>query len=267
VVLMPVAIAVGALLVAGCGGTDLKGAPPSATATTVESAETRAWVAAAARGVANSPDMKISASDAECLGRALVENVTVERLKAAGVTKQALEDPNEDLPASVGASLRPADRRRLGAALQACGAGLFGTQVAEGLTQEVGNGYTLDASARECVDQWFSSPDRQMMIASLVLNDRPTASDATQLADLVVTCLDVATLISPGMHTTFDSNERECINRVARTSRELRSALQSEIGGTTNSSTKRLEAIFGGSIVKCLTPEHLSQLGNRNKSP
>ena len=261
-----VAIAVGALVVAGCGGSDLKGAAPSATPTTVESAETRAWVAAAARGVAKSQDIEVSTSDAECLGRALVENVTVERLKAAGVTREALEDPNQNLPARVGASLPAAKKRALGAALQACGAGLFGRAMAEGLAHEVGNGSTLDAGARKCVDQWFSSPDRQMLLASFALN-APTNTEAAQLADLMVTCLDVATLISPGMHTTFDSNERECINQVARTSRELRSALESEISGHANSSTTHLEEIFGASIVKCLTPQHLVQLGKANRSP
>jgi hypothetical protein len=262
----PVAIALGALLVAGCGGSDLKGRAPSATPTTVESAETHAWAEAAARGVASSPDIKVSNSDAECLGRALVDNVTVERLKAAGVTKAALEDPNKNLPASVGRSLPSTQKRALGAALQACGGGLFGRAMAEGLAQEVGHGYTLDAEARKCVDQWFSSPDRQTLLASLALN-APTTTEGAQLADLMVTCLDVATLLSPGMHTTFDSNERECINRVARTSRELRSALEAEISGNANSSTKHLEEIFGASIVKCLTPQHLLQLGKANQSP
>jgi hypothetical protein len=259
-------MAVAALVIAGCGeGSNFKGAAPSATSTTVESAETRAWVAAAARGVANSPGLEVSAPDAECLGRALVENVTVERLKAAGVTKEALADPNKDLPASVGATLPSAKKRALGAALQACGAGLFGRAIAEGLAHEVGKGYTLDAASRRCVDQWFSSPDRQTMLGSIVLNT-PTEADGAQLADLVVTCLDVATLMSPAMHTTFDPNERACINRVARTSRELRSALQSEISGSANSSTTHLEEIFGASIVRCLTPQHLLQLGKANQS-
>jgi hypothetical protein len=262
-----VALALGALLVAGCGGSDFKDAATSATATTVESPETQAWVAAAARGVESSPDMKMSASVAECLARALVESVTVERLKSAGVTKEDLEDPNADLPARLGASLPSANKRQLGAALQACGSGIFGRQIAEGIAHEVGNGYTLDAAARKCVDQWFTSPDRQPLLASLVLNEGPTPTDAAQLADLVVTCLDVATLISPAMHTRFDANERDCINRMARASRELRTAMQAEIGGTRNSSTTHLEEIFGATIVKCLTPQHLLQLGKQNKSP
>jgi len=259
------AISAGALLVGGCGGSGSKAAAPTTTtSTTVESAETRAWVAAAVQGVENSPDMKVSTADAECLGRALVETVTVERLKSAGVTKENLADPNADLPPRLGTSLAAADRKALGAALQACGGGIFGSLIAAGLAEGIGNGYQLDSAAKTCVDRWFSSADRQMLIASSVLDTNLTASDASQFADLIVTCLDVASLIEPSMHIAFDSTERACVNQLARTSPQLRAALQLEMTGSADGSTTHLEELFGASIVKCLTPEHLLQLGKAN---
>jgi hypothetical protein len=259
-----VAIAAGAVVAAGCGGSSMPGATSKTTSTTVESVETRAWVAAAARGVQSSFNEKLSAADAECLGRALVDTVRVDRLKAAGVTTKSLEDPNADLPAVLNASLPIADKQALGAAVEACGDGIYGRLLAEGMADGVRSGYKLDAGSRACVNQWSSSPDHQVLIGTSVLTPKPTPAEAAQVADLIVTCLDVATLIAPSMHTTFSGAETACVNQLARTSPDLRTAFASEIAGSANSTTRHQEELFGASIVKCLTPQHLLQLGKAN---
>jgi hypothetical protein len=255
-------ISAGALSVAACGGSGSTAAPKATTTTTVESPETRAWVAAATRGIEATAGMHVSAADAACLGRAFVENVTVQRFKAAGVTKATLEDPNADTPPRLGALVPDATRKALGASLEACGGGVFGDVVAQGLAQGAGKaGYQLDAASRACVRHWFSSPASQTLIASFVLDRNPTVAHASQLADLTVTCLDVATMLAPSMHITFVNSERVCVNRLARTSPLFRSVMRSEFAGSANSSTTHDAQLFGATIVKCLTPEHLLQLG------
>src|SRR5262249_2758452 len=153
----------------------------------------------------------------------------------------------------------PAEHKALGAAMQACGE-TFGTLIAQGLAAGFDNGYVLDADSHECVKRWFASPDRQTLIAAAVLNEQPKAPEARQFADLMLTCLDIATLFQPEIPVKFDKNEHDCVNRLARTSDALRAAFTAEIAGSTNANTRHLEELFGASVVKCLTPEHLIQL-------
>jgi len=265
-----VAVLVAVLVVGSCGGGSSKAAKASSTptttaspvtTTTVESAETSAWVAAAAAGVGGS-DLKVSASDAECLGRALVETVTVGKLKAAGVTMAALRDPNADLPPGLAASLSPATKLALGAALQACAGGVFGTLLVQGFAQSNDPHYQLDAGSRACVRQRFSTPEGDALVSDAALNVNPTQADASKIADVIVTCLDVATLLMPEFHVTFTSTERTCINQVARSGTALREAFAS---GITNSGSTNAATRFGADIIKCLTPEHLAQIANANK--
>jgi hypothetical protein len=265
-----VAALVAVLVVCSCGGGSSKTAKASSTTTTtassgttttVESAETSAWVAAAAAGVGGS-DLKVSASDAECLGRALVETVTVGKLKAAGVTMAALRDPNTDLPPGLAASLSPATKLALGAALQACAGGVFGALLVQAFAQSNDPHYQLDAASRACVNRWFATPEGHALASAAALNVDPTKADASQIADVIVTCLDVATLLMPEFHVTFTSTERTCINQVARSGTALRDAFASSI---TNSGSNTAANRFGADIIKCLTPEHLAQIANASK--
>jgi hypothetical protein len=230
----------------------------------VESAETRAWVAAAEAGVEGGTELKVSRADAQCLARALVETVTVARLKAAGVTLAELSDTNKDLPPRLARSLSPATKLALGRALQACGGGFFGTTLAEGFAHEKGSRYRMDAAARGCVNRWFLSSDRVRIVAEAVLNEDPTKADSVQIADLIATCLDVAALLAPSFHFAFADTERACINQAARTSVTLRNALAGEISESSRSATTNAESLFGASVVKCLTPEHLLQMSEAN---
>jgi len=262
------AVVAGMLVVAGCGSAASKTAPPKppapTTTTTVESAETRLWVEAAANGVKNSPDMKASASDAECLGRALVETLTVPRLQAAGVTTSNLADPNADLPPSLVASLSRPTMIALGTALQACGDGFLAAYLAQSVAQDAGSWYALDAPTRACVNRWFSTPDHHALLASMVLNGQPKTAEASQLVDLIVTCLDVAALIAPSMQTTFSPTESACIDRLARADQAFRFALAAGITDSGNSGTTHAETLFGVRILKCLSPAHVLQIAQAN---
>jgi len=256
-------------VVAGCGSGSSNTARTTSTtgvqgSTTTDSPATAAWVDAAATGVERAPGLHVSATDAHCLGRALVDTVTVGKLEAAGVTAAALADPNRDLPPSLGTSLDPATKTALGAAIQGCGGGVFGALVAQGFAQGINNSYKPDAATRACAQQWFSSPARQSIVGDAVLNVNPTAADASQIADLIVDCFNVAALFAPQFHVTFTSAETSCINATARTSTQFHSALVSEITGKTDSATTTAEELFGASIMKCLTPEHILQISKAN---
>jgi len=106
---------IGLLFVAACGGSSFDASQPKATTTTTvaESPEAQVWIAAAARGVENGEAPKPTPDVAQCMARALIDNVTVAKLKKAGVTKENLEDPNADLPPTL-APLLSAEQDRDG---------------------------------------------------------------------------------------------------------------------------------------------------------
>src|SRR5262245_36636535 len=89
----------------------------SSTSST-NAAEAKAWVDAATSGVLNDPDRPktLTRADARCLAHALIDTLTVARLKGAGTTLADLRDPNGHLPTRLGTSTPTAVKIALGAA-------------------------------------------------------------------------------------------------------------------------------------------------------
>jgi hypothetical protein len=257
------------VLIAACGGgsSSKSGAPAaSTTTTTLASPETEAWVAAAALGLStgDSAPKGITSADATCLARALINNVTVERLKNAGAVIEDLSDPNKDLPSSLAATVPAASKLAMGQAMQSCGFGrLVGSLLADGIAEGIGGGYQPDTEARQCVAEWFDAPAQQKLISDIVLSTDPTPTEAKSFAQVFVDCLDVATMMAPAMHLTLTDAEKTCINTEARADDQFVNAIAGEIAGTGSASKSNLD-LFGARTVKCLTPEHLLQISNAN---
>ena len=256
------------VLLAACGGTSFKAsvAPPtSTTTTTVESAEAKAWVEAAVQGVLGDPENHMTRTDATCISRALVDTITVTRLKAAGTTLTDLSDSTKDLPPRLGASLPIATQLALGKAMQSCRFGeLIGPEITGGIADSISGGYRATVKENDCVATWFDAPAQRQLVADIILNSDPSASEAKDLAQLISRCLDVGAMMGSELKLTLSVAERECINRVARTDEHFLSGMASAIQGTGDASSLEL---FGASIVKCLTPTHVLQLGRAKTSP
>jgi hypothetical protein len=257
-----VTAAVVAAVVAGCSGGDAKRAAPDSAPTTapVGTARTREWIEAAADSVFES-GAGITRDQANCLGRALVEHVTVARLEAAGVTLDALRESDEALPPGFAASVPEDARYALGGAFQDCGFGRFiGPLIARELASEFGA--STQAKSEECVASRFDDPARRLLVSELVLNAEPSPSATSGLVDILVDCLDWAAVFGSQVPFTLSAAETECINRTARADAGFRAAIGALLGGTGDGSEQAASQLLGARIVRCLTPEHIVQLGS-----
>jgi hypothetical protein len=267
--LRPVVIGMSVVLVAACGGTSFKSSAPTAstTTTTVESAETKAWVAAAIQGLMSDPSTPLARGDAACLSRALVDTVTVARLEAGGVTISDLSDPNANFPSGLTAGVPTDVQLRLGEAIQACRFGrLIGGAFTDGIAQSIRGDYRVSAKENECVVRWFDAKAQRQLVADIILRPEPSAANSRSLVRLVLQCLDFAAMIEPSLGLTLSATERACVNAEARTDEQLKSALADEIRGTGTDARASYE-LFGARVVKCLTPEHILQIGKAKNVP
>lgn len=280
------AVAVAVVLVSACGGSrgsNLGSSSPSTSKQSMSStsstskqstsstsstnaAEANAWVDAAASGVLNDPDRPktLTPTAARCLAHALIDTLTVARLKGAGTTLAELRDPNGHLPTRLGTSTPTAVKIALGAALQKCRLGdLFAGEFVKSFAESMTTGYQPDASSTGCVAVWVQGSTRRELLADLVLHGVLSENDDEALVDLMLECFDFAKMIGPSMHLTFSSSERVCINDAARNDPELRAALAAEIKGGERATD--VFAGFGVRLVRCLTPAHLAELRMREQ--
>jgi len=253
-------------IAAGCGSSVKPRSAPTTT-TTVESAETRQWVAAASQGLMGGSDqLPMTPSDATCMARAIVETITVAKLKAAGVTLADLRDPNSNPPASLSRSLPLATKLALGRTLQACGIGrLVGPALASGIADATAKGFKLAPPSVTCVSDAFDSSTYRLLDADLVLDsgsNHPSAADSAELANLFTGCLDWSAIYSTAVKIPFAATESACINRVVRNDPAFKSRLAAAIAGQTSSGSA---ALLGAPLLTCLTPEHLAQLGKSTR--
>jgi hypothetical protein len=255
---------IGLLFVAACGGSSFEASQPTSTMTTTvaESPEARAFIAAAIRGLESGDPPKPTPDVARCMARGLIDTVTLAKLKRAGVTKKSLEDPNADLPPALARMLSSEDRIALGAAMQTCGHGELGALLADSFAKGFGNGNALNAAGRECAKRWILAPDRRELIGSAIVNATPNPSEATQLADLVVTCLDVSQVFASEFHFKFSAAESTCIDALARQNHDFRDSIAAEVSGHSAAGNAPAHR-FGVAILKCLSAEHLQQVAGR----
>ncbi len=272
------ATAVVALLAAGCGTSSRYSTAPGATSarsTTspapTTAADAQAWIDAATTGLTSDPDRPAGLTDARarCMAHALVDVVTVARLRGAGTTLIDLSDPARDLPVRVAAITPTTVKLQLGAAMQRCGVGeLLGGATVRAIAHSIGGGYQADAASVRCAVAWMNAPARRELIADAVLHGSTSASSSTdegQFAGLFLDCLDFAAVIGMSVHVTFDAGERACINGIARQDAELRSALAAAIEG--HGKADDVFTGFGVRIVGCLTPAHLRQMTTQGTTP
>ncbi|HET9728423.1 MAG TPA: hypothetical protein VFR41_03330 [Acidimicrobiia bacterium] len=239
---------------------------PRSTTTTPQS-EHDQWIAAATDGVlaGNSSDFSANASQAACLGHALIDTVGVAKLKAAGVTLETLRDPNVETPPELARMLTTDEKTALGRAIQACGVGaLFGEAFATKITDGFDSGYRLDSDAEGCLAAGFSAPARALTIADLVLHSTPSGSDATALASVLVDCLNWGRIFGAQLKLALSAGEMACINSKARSDVSFTTALAGEVTGDATAIAKLRE--FGVSITLCLTTEHLAAIAKANQS-
>jgi len=259
-VFIVVAFALISTAAAGCGSSTK--AVSAKTTTTVESAETRQWVAAASQGMMSSSDNapNMTSADATCMAHAIVDTITVAKLKAAGATLAGLRDPNGNPPASLSRSLPVNTKLALGSALQACGLGrLVGPALASGIADSSAKGFKLSPHSVTCVSDAFGNPSYRLFIAELTLSgSHMNATASTDFADLVIGCLDWAAIFSAQAKFPFSASESACINRSVRNDATFKNALASEIAGKQSSTS---DAALAGPLLACLTPAHLAQLG------
>ncbi len=236
--------------------------------TTTESAETRTWVAAAEHGVLSDPQRprSFTASDAACLSHALVDTITVARLKAAGATLSDLSDPNKNLPPKLASLLPSSNQLALAAEIQACSgfSKVFGDAFAQQFVQQVNKNYRPRPQQKECIATWFRSPPSRAMVARIVLSVKTTKKDDQDVAGLFMDCIGLAPLIEPSMHITLSNAEMTCINMLGRRTPAVRTALAQAIQTDTPLSGTSLMTV-GVGLVSCLTPAHLIQIGTQHK--
>jgi len=151
----------------------------------------------------------------------------------------------------------------MGAAMQSRGGGELGALLADSFARSFGNGYKLTAAGRDCAKRWILSPDRRELIGSAAVNAKPSAAEATQLANLFVTCLDVSQALAPEFHLKFTAAESACIDDLARRKTDFRDSIAAEISGNPAAGSVSGHR-FGVAVLKCLSAEHLLQVGNAN---
>lgn len=259
-----------AVVLTACGSSSKSSSKSTKTTTTVESAETRTWSDAAAQGVLasdSSSSEHITAADAACLGHALVDTITVVRLKSAGVTLGLLRDANGDLPAGLSGSLPLTTKQALGAAMQRCGFGrLVGPVFATSFAGSFGHGYRVDAQSKQCMGNTLDAPAQRLLVADLVLSSSsrgPSAADTAGLAKVLQRCLDWGAAFSLELKITPSAAETACMNRLARADARFGSSLAAEISGKPGA--EQGFQLLGARLVKCLTPEHILQIGKAGK--
>ena len=257
--LLPVVV----LAACGSSGSSKPASAPQVSTTTVESAEARTWIAAAEKGLLADPSQgqSLTTADAACMSRALIDTITVDRLKAAGATLSDLSDPNKNLPPKLPSLLSPATKLAVGAAMQACpGFGrAIGGVFAQGFADQFNKGFQLDTPARNCITAWFQVPVRRALIAKMVLNVDPTSADSRDLASLILDCVGFGPLLAGALHVTLSPAENSCINVLARRDPGLVTGLANAMNGS--GGTDSVFVSFGKRAVGCLTPAHISQIG------
>jgi len=255
-----------AILVAACGSSSHFNTAPTTTTSTTEPAENEAWIAAAAQGVLSSAQAKsITPEKARCFAKALIDSVTVARMKAAGVTQADLSDPKRDLPAGFSTSLPTSVKTDFGAALQRCGfAQVIGPALAASIAADQSSTFKLDARAQACVVDGFSAPAHRVLIADLLLAPSPSDSDASDFAGLLLGCIDFSQLVQSNVSFKLSAQESACINNKARTDQALRQAMAASIVGKSPPANSNASQLLGASLISCLTPEHLVQLGQKS---
>jgi hypothetical protein len=257
-----------ALALSGCssGGSGKSAPTVPKTTTTVESAETRQWGEAAARGVLAGDDThQLKIADGQCLGHALVDTLTVARLKAAGTTLTDLSDPNYDIPKSLAQSLSLATKSELGGALQACHFGqLLAPTIAESMTSQAK--VTPTTQELNCIVDGFDAPARRLLVGEIILGNggQPSASEADGLATILSPCVDWAAVIAPHVPFKFAPSETSCIDAKFKNDPDVRNLLADGIAGI--HPAQNLDVLLGARMIKCLTDEHLVELAKHKSS-
>jgi hypothetical protein len=255
---LTVVIAVVAL--AACGSGSSKSG--SSTTSTALSRETKTFVDATFAGlIASTPKAQRETlrSDMSCMATAIVEEIGVARLKAAGVTPAQLRDPEFEPPARIGRSMTPAARRAFAVRLQKCGIGrMIGSQAAQQFAQEKNPAVPIDTATLQCLGAGFEGVAAQPMVAAMMLNDL-TAADADRLARLFVGCLDMAPIVAQGAGLTLSAAEDQCVAAASRTDPAFIKLLADEFRGV-ESPAKSAQVRFGAAFISCLTPANRAQL-------
>jgi len=248
-----------ATLLAACSSSSNNSTAPTTTTSTTEPAENEAWIAAAAQGVKSSSQAKsITPEQARCFAKALIDTVTVARMKAAGVTQADLSDPKRDLPAGFSASLPANVKTDFGAALQRCG---FAKVVVQAIAPGQSSGSQLDAHAQACVGDALGAPAHRVLITDILLAPSASATDKADLAGVILDCGGFASLFESNVSFKLSADESACINRKVAAQGPVRQAAIASIGGTATSDAGKL---LSTSLVSCLTPEHILQLGPKS---
>ena len=256
------------LVLAACGNSGHNSTSnttaPKATTSTTEPAQNDAWIDAATRGVeASSQAKSVTPAQARCFARALIDSVTVARLKAAGVTMADLADPKRDLPAGFSESVPTAAKVDFGAALQRCGfARVIGPELAQSVASSQSSPFRMDARTQACVVDAFGAPAHRLLSADLLLSPSPSASDASDLAQLLLGCVDFSQIIQPNLPFVLAPSEAACINGKARTDPNLRKVVAGSILGSGASDNSDADKLLSATLITCLTPDHVLQLGN-----
>jgi len=263
--------------VAGCGGTSYNkasngsngtsnGGGSTSPTTASSNPDAQAMIDAAAKGVQSSDSgANISSDTAHCFGAALVNTLGVDRLKAAGVTAASLGDSSENLPAEV-AKNTPSDvREQLGAALQACGFGeVIGPAFAKGFVENAGtSSVKIDSAAQQCLSSGFDSSDSRLMIADLVLGQKPSSTDAGVLAGLMLQCINLTPIFAAQFGFPLTASEQSCIDAKDKSNPTIRKVIAAEIAGTSGSVSSSDQTALGTAFITCLTPAHIAQLGQK----
>jgi hypothetical protein len=101
------------------------------------------------------------------------------------------------------------------------------------------------------------------MVAGIALaNDKLSTSDATSLAQVLVNCLDFAPLFGKQFNMTFSPAETACIKRTLTGDPAFVTALAGEFSGSSDQSGF---TDAGKKLLPCLTPAHITQLGQASK--
>jgi hypothetical protein len=243
-------------VVSACAGSGSKSTASHVTTTTL-SAEDRRWIAAKRDGILTDPDTpaRVTSKDATCLAEALVENVTVARFKAAGVTISEVHSASH-LP---DISLPKETEQRLGAALQGCG---LGQLLAPDFAQAIGPHLGGEAAAKRqgrCIGSALDSARHSALLAALILEQ--ARNTTLEIADIVSRCTDWAATLQKGFKFTLSTPERACLNQKISNDATITETIASGVSG--KGRVRDLDMVvqtrLGQLVPPCLSPQHLRQ--------
>jgi hypothetical protein len=224
--------------------------------------QTRAYISAETQKIlqGKSTIPGLTPQIATCFASTLVENVGVARFQSVGITAADLAKPHTKLLKHIAPLLTAADRDRLAAGMQSCGIGrTVGVAVVAGAARS--DHLTLNTADKLCAARAFSAPATRPVIASMILDKNLTPGDASQLAAILLSCVDFTPNYEARWGIKLSPAEAACVKFRSHTSPVVREVFTDGILGRTIS--KELQAQVGQTFTECLTPEHVADLSRR----